>query len=98
DGIRDGHVTGVQTCALPISRHRGRPQGHEAPLFVAVDEDTLRRRTQVAALAAHDHGAEVLVPRCAIRRLAIRSAAVIARALGGEIGRASCREEGRWWG
>src|SRR6266508_4690912 len=22
DGIRDGHVTGVQTCALPISRHR----------------------------------------------------------------------------
>src|SRR5439155_12242910 len=24
DGIRDGHVTGVQTCALPISRNRGR--------------------------------------------------------------------------
>src|SRR5207253_7811400 len=22
DGIRDGHVTGVQTCALPISRTR----------------------------------------------------------------------------
>src|SRR5690625_6116939 len=22
DGIRDGHVTGVQTCALPISRER----------------------------------------------------------------------------
>src|SRR5215510_15263309 len=22
DGIRDGHVTGVQTCALPISRCR----------------------------------------------------------------------------
>src|SRR5439155_12894200 len=22
DGIRDGHVTGVQTCALPISRIR----------------------------------------------------------------------------
>src|SRR5690625_1638599 len=21
DGIRDGHVTGVQTCALPISSH-----------------------------------------------------------------------------
>src|SRR5439155_12833851 len=21
DGIRDGHVTGVQTCALPISAH-----------------------------------------------------------------------------
>src|SRR5690625_962507 len=24
DGIRDGHVTGVQTCALPISRDLGR--------------------------------------------------------------------------
>src|SRR5690625_7934695 len=24
DGIRVGHVTGVQTCALPISRPRGR--------------------------------------------------------------------------
>src|SRR5438309_5590526 len=23
DGIRDGTVTGVQTCALPIYRHRG---------------------------------------------------------------------------
>src|SRR5439155_15331719 len=23
DGIRDGHVTGVQTCALPISRNGG---------------------------------------------------------------------------
>src|SRR5207253_5812724 len=23
DGIRDGHVTGVQTCALPISRCSG---------------------------------------------------------------------------
>src|SRR5437660_5385112 len=25
DGIRDGHVTGVQTCALPISCRRGPP-------------------------------------------------------------------------
>src|SRR5690625_7916079 len=24
DGIRDGHVTGVQTCALPISSRRAR--------------------------------------------------------------------------
>src|SRR5439155_4031067 len=24
DGIRDGHVTGVQTCALPISLRRAR--------------------------------------------------------------------------
>src|SRR5207253_6923078 len=25
DGIRDGHVTGVQTCALPISRRSSKP-------------------------------------------------------------------------
>src|SRR5690625_7131768 len=25
DGIRAGHVTGVQTCALPISRHNYKP-------------------------------------------------------------------------
>src|SRR5207253_8604213 len=27
DGIRDGHVTGVQTCALPISRTCGERVG-----------------------------------------------------------------------
>src|SRR5437870_9827792 len=26
DGIRDGHVTGVQTCALPISKIYDKPQ------------------------------------------------------------------------
>src|SRR5579863_4301636 len=31
DGIRDGRVTGVQTCDLPISRHR-RLAGAAAPL------------------------------------------------------------------
>src|SRR5207253_4014119 len=27
DGIRDGHVTGVQTCALPIYRHHAGADG-----------------------------------------------------------------------
>src|SRR6266508_6488250 len=27
DGIRDGHVTGVQTCTLPISQRAIRPDG-----------------------------------------------------------------------
>src|SRR5439155_5136085 len=30
DGIRDGHVTGVQTCALPISRPRFFPDSSSA--------------------------------------------------------------------
>src|SRR5207253_5846204 len=38
DGIRDGHVTGVQTCALPISDGaRSYPIVREIPRFVASD-------------------------------------------------------------
>src|SRR5690606_41019607 len=34
DGIRDFHVTGVQTCALPISeRIKGEPAGPAADLY-----------------------------------------------------------------
>src|SRR5690606_40551186 len=51
-GIRDFHVTGVQTCALPISRHDGlvEPRGaredphvvpirrpHEGPLVIGIE-------------------------------------------------------------
>src|SRR5690625_7159708 len=50
DGIRDGHVTGVQTCALPIwpSRTpratRGRPhRGRGAPARLFVDRSEERR-------------------------------------------------------
>src|SRR5207253_3695857 len=31
DGIRDGHVTGVQTCALPISGPSTRRRARRAP-------------------------------------------------------------------
>src|SRR5207253_6604948 len=45
DGIRDGHVTGVQTCALPIydRRHGWRgPAGHvELPAHGEPDYDDL---------------------------------------------------------
>src|SRR5690625_6989000 len=49
DGIRDGHVTGVQTCALPIS----------GPLEVAVPADRLRADLSVA-IQLHLRGQEVL--------------------------------------
>src|SRR5215510_9367004 len=37
DGIRDGHVTGVQTCALPISPGplRAETEQHDLPALVA---------------------------------------------------------------
>src|SRR5439155_6875132 len=34
DGIRDGHVTGVQTCALPIFRRDSEPLGAGKTAFV----------------------------------------------------------------
>src|SRR5439155_9994399 len=52
DGIRDGHVNGVQTCALPISR-RPRPQGAlavpvpRAPRERLEDEDVERALEEV---------------------------------------------------
>src|SRR2546429_7627242 len=43
DGIRDVAVTGVQTCALPISRDRASPFGHELlrepAVFGPADDD-----------------------------------------------------------
>src|SRR5207253_8059706 len=44
DGIRDGHVTGVQTCALPISLALfiAAPVAHAAATFTAsLDRDTI---------------------------------------------------------
>src|SRR2546429_7240470 len=35
DGIRDVAVTGVQTCALPISRSAARPLAESVPLRLA---------------------------------------------------------------
>src|SRR5207253_8721210 len=41
DGIRAGHVTGVQTCALPISRSvRARAVGYRQTAFYELQEST----------------------------------------------------------
>src|SRR5690625_7578409 len=49
DGIRDGHVTGVQTCALPISSARSGPppSSHQSALA-----PTSRRRATATTTAA----------------------------------------------
>src|SRR5207253_7286835 len=42
DGIRDGHVTGVQTCALPIFRGRNRVARVAQALLADLDAEPRR--------------------------------------------------------
>src|SRR2546425_6640561 len=53
DGIRDKLVTGVQTCALPISVPSGAPRAASPNAVVCVDSTT-ERRTTGAGLAVID--------------------------------------------
>src|SRR5207249_6462601 len=88
DGIRDRNVTGVQTCALPISGVRSPP----------------RQYSQVARAAgraggnrsAEDHGG--LVSRPALGFRVRREPGRCEARLRDEIGRASCRERVWSWG
>src|SRR5690606_41131342 len=77
DGIRAFHVTGVQTCALPISRNlvtdrlrRGRvvsiePVGDPGSLNVLIDEVTPERRLDAHQVLRRLAAAfDRLPPRC----------------------------------
>src|SRR5690606_41185979 len=81
DGIRDFHVTGVQTCALPIFMHDLRVRAAGLLAVTAV----------VTVLAATG-----VLPRWSglIHLVALPPLDLIAdlRVLAAEIGRASCRE------
>src|SRR5690348_17534102 len=53
DGIRDGRVTGVQTCALPISRWRlGRRAQQPSKLRTLRSPDRAGRRAHLPRLPA----------------------------------------------
>src|SRR5690606_40556988 len=84
DGIRDFHVTGVQTCALPISELRAASAmaGSDSPLVGRVerllDADPKKKPSRFVRW--------MRVPLCASLLLAV---ALLAPE---EIGRASCRE------
>src|SRR5207253_6389046 len=80
DGIRDGHVTGVQTCALPISN---------------ASECTSRvlrlRAFTPSRSGSHALAASSSLSSCTSNSTAIPSSRASCRS---EIGRASCRERG----
>src|SRR5439155_11712454 len=56
DGIRDGHVTGVQTCALPICRLRRPPAAEDGDDMAVAAKTRTRERggPQVHARRAGD--------------------------------------------
>src|SRR5690625_7452429 len=99
DGIRDGHVTGVQTCALPISPARppvpaappaGSCRHWDLPRASRARDCPLRRSQSYSSLSL-----PILAAPSSVRS---RDFGIVALAAPGrglrrpEIGRASCRE------
>src|SRR5207253_5075662 len=90
DGIRDGHVTGVQTCALPIFY-----RSTTSVVALCASTLTISRPSRFArtSCAARGH-----VPSTQRRRTASTvtrwKATTCGSCRGSEIGRASCRERG----
>src|SRR5207253_3622493 len=80
DGIRDGHVTGVQTCALPICRF-----GFGSHDLVRVRSNELPADGALLHVGIVGGRRRTVVPIGRCRRRDRRRAVV-------EIGRASCRE------
>src|SRR2546430_4587049 len=81
DGIRDLTVTGVQTCALPISDHGGEAGGEPAAGGIVPDDpDALE-----AALRAAVAGSDIVV---------VSAGSSVGARDGTEIGRAACRGRG----
>src|SRR5436309_11666001 len=89
DGIRDFHVTGVQTCALPIWRQDRRREPDAARIG--------SRRLAIAYTRLADGDRTDTGHHLALRQVAVADDALVA-VLGlqigmlAEIGRASCRE------
>src|SRR5690606_39292301 len=91
DGIRFFHVTGVQTCALPISmngaRLIARLRAELGDSSVLVDPDVT---------ASYSHDMMPLADRA--KPLAVVLPADVEGVQATEIGRASCRESGKTGG
>src|SRR3989442_7938230 len=89
DGIRDGDVTGVQTCALPISLVCARPSCTRAN-----EGGGRRARSRETPSGWFGSRWTAIVTRCSSRSIRRDRPATkgLHRAL--EIGRASCRERG----
>src|SRR5437660_3661151 len=89
DGIRDGHVTGVQTCALPISSRDAAAlrfsSANSLASASACDRASVRRVVEPAICSAsRAFSSSTVAARRSISVIELRSSP--------KIGRASCRE------
>src|SRR5207253_8601948 len=91
DGIRDGHVTGVQTCALPIS---GLRIGYEPDDEEQMTNDETKPNHEIPKNERQINGHRLLLRSIPYSDLVIPSSFDIRHSVLGElkIGRASCRE------
>src|SRR5690606_40376100 len=92
DGIRDFHVTGVQTCALPISRLGGEPVAENPWPTPPTEEEKAERKAQRATQKA----ASANSPSTPSEPEDTRKFGDILSAID-EIGRASWRERADRW-
>src|SRR5690606_40187694 len=89
DGIRDFHVTGVQTCALPISLVTALvvlPTASRASVV-------LRTSLSMLLISAMPPALSVTGPKASRATTTPASASMVVTAMA-KIGRASCRERG----
>src|SRR5207249_5544849 len=90
DGIRDRNVTGVQTCALPISNPLDIPSGGlcQAPA------PGCNFQVLLTTLSAHSFDFVVPMPGNGTHKVAVLWSEIgtTKSTTGGKIGRASCRE------
>src|SRR5690606_39349746 len=63
DGIRDFHVTGVQTCALPISRATNRRASIACPTLRTARQRPLRQRERRTTAVLQHGKSSGCVPR-----------------------------------
>src|SRR5437868_12593082 len=86
DGIRDRNVTGVQTCALPISVSSAGPCSLTSLMTHRVSSADAKKLTRKENICSYQYSEPAQPPYC---RSAARKIA--------KIGRASCRERGERW-
>src|SRR5690606_41051785 len=91
DGIRDFHVTGVQTCALPILRPRAAAGEPPAPLGTRTETKNVNSMRSVERAVRHE------IQRQAAILAAGGTITQETRHWHEEIGRASCRERVQDW-